>query len=392
MRFISLAIRKLQSGKKEKQVLEQFHEWKKEQEGLNIYTAAAEKKLLIIRLDDIGDYLLFRNSLAYYKTAAAWKDYKITLLGNEAWKPFFDFFDTATVDNAAWADKKKYYAEPAYRHAIWEDLRQEGYHAVVSASWTHSLVLDDLCALATGAEKRIAAANTFRFSSWNQTSNNLYTDVFKTQNELIHEFRFNNLFLNWCCHINVSLPRPDISYNGASPLPQPYIVCFIGAATKSRRWTAKRWIEFLKLYKEKYAYNIVLSGGMAELAMAEEIQSATGVQSVAGKSALLEMVNLVQHAMLLITNNTMAAHIGVACNCATIITANGDNYIRFTEYANAGIENVTTVYPKIFMKKQKTGKANTLHYTAVTADIASIEAKDVLKELEAMLRLQNRKS
>ena len=42
--------------------------------------------LLIIRLDAIGDYLLFRNFLSVIRASRKYKDYEITLCGNIVWK------------------------------------------------------------------------------------------------------------------------------------------------------------------------------------------------------------------------------------------------------------------------------------------------------------------
>lgn len=383
-RAISMFIRKLQSKKTERRTLHRFHEWENQLQQPEPYQAQG-KKLLIIRLDDIGDYILFRNSLAVYKQSEKWKDHHITLLGNEAWKQLFESFDAATTDNAIWLNKRKYLDDASYRVAIWAQLRRECFETVICPSCTRPLLLDDLCALATGAANKIAAANTYPFKSWNNLSDNLYTKLFVPQNRFMYEMFFNNQFANWCCGTNISFQRTELIYKG-SPIKQGnYIVCFIGASSRSKRWPAEHWIRFIQLFKQKFSYELVLCGGKAEVEAAEMIQAATGTENMVNKCTLTEMVSLVQHAALVITNNTMAAHMGPACNRPTLIIANGDGYIRFTEYEKAGIENVLTIYPDIFLRKLKAGKANSLHYTAVTADITGISANDVLQKVEKLL-------
>src|SRR5690349_12660253 len=106
-RAVSMFIRKLQSRKTERRTLQKFQEWNNQQQELDSFQQKG-KKLLIIRLDDIGDYILFRNSLSAYKSSERWKGYQITLLGNEAWKQLFESFDTSTTDNSIWINKRKY--------------------------------------------------------------------------------------------------------------------------------------------------------------------------------------------------------------------------------------------------------------------------------------------
>ena len=77
LRSFSILIRKIKSIKKETKLLQQFNEWKAQQGNLQAHSSTL--KLLIIRLDDIGDYIVFRNFLGAYKISEKWKNYKITL-------------------------------------------------------------------------------------------------------------------------------------------------------------------------------------------------------------------------------------------------------------------------------------------------------------------------
>jgi len=81
-----------------------------------------------------------------------------------------------------------------------------------------------------------------------------------------------------------------------------------------------------------------------------------------------------------ITNDTMAAHLSVSCNVPVIIIANGINAIRFSDYAAADIENVYTIYPKMFLKFLN--KNNKQTYRAVSKDIQSIQPETVFNILK----------
>ncbi len=142
IRRISVLLRKLRSAKEYDRTLRNFGEWKELQRLLPA-PRPLEKTVLIIRLDDIGDYLLFRNQLQIYKRAARWSGHFITLVVKESWKELFTALDYDAVDDTIWVDKNEYLASAAYRMNIWERLRSKGFEIVIAPSCTRPLLLDD---------------------------------------------------------------------------------------------------------------------------------------------------------------------------------------------------------------------------------------------------------
>ena len=55
--------------------------------------------ILLIRLDHIGDYVLFRNYIELIKNSNKYKNYSITLLGNSVWKDFSEELDNKYIDS-----------------------------------------------------------------------------------------------------------------------------------------------------------------------------------------------------------------------------------------------------------------------------------------------------
>src|ERR1035438_4090542 len=101
LRFYSLFIRRRRAAKECKRILASFHEWQAIQDLLPL-PSPREKKLLLIRLDDIGDYLLFINQLGMYKKSDRWKEHAVTLLGNTSWQELFMACDKDTLDDVPW--------------------------------------------------------------------------------------------------------------------------------------------------------------------------------------------------------------------------------------------------------------------------------------------------
>lgn len=74
------------------------------------------KSLLLIRLDAIGDYVLFRNFIEVLKKSEKYKDYSITLLGNIAWKNLQEELDGEFIDNFIWLDRDRFNKDFLYRY------------------------------------------------------------------------------------------------------------------------------------------------------------------------------------------------------------------------------------------------------------------------------------
>ena len=389
LRQVSLLLRKWQSAKDGRRVLRLFGEWREIQRQLP-EPRPFDRKLLIIRLDDIGDYLLFRNQLRVYKRSPRWKDHVITLLGNSSWKAIFSEFDASAVDDTVWVDKKEYLASASYRLNLWELLRRRGFGTVIAPSRTRPMLLDDLCMLAAAPLRNLGSANTHVHSRWNRISDSLYQQRFKPSDTAIHEFDFNGQFSAWATGRRYEGRRPEFESWIEPPHMDSYVLCFVGANTRSRRWPVKRWIEFIQLYRRHYSSRVILAGhAPVEVEMARTIGERTGAESIVGTASILGILRWVAGAQAVLTNDTMAAHLSASVNRPTVIIANGVNYTRFTEYTNAGIGNVVTVYPDVFNRIRKhTGVVSYNYADAVSADIASIKASTVFDKLQTVLPLE----
>ena len=386
LRWTSIVLRRRHSRRECARTLRTFGEWRDIQRQLPA-PQPRNGRLLIIRLDDIGDYLLFRNQLSMYKRSARWGAQAITLLGNSSWKPLFTAYDHDAVDETIWVDKGEYLTSRDYRWQIWTRLRERGFETVIAPSRTRPLVLDDLCRFAAAPTHSIASANTYVHPSWNRLSDDGYQELFVSDDGGAHEFHFNARFAAWACGVHFDGARPllEVPSDAGGGATGSEIICFVGANTRSRRWPAKRWIEFIKLYRARHGGTVVLAGSSrAEQDIAARIQTRTDADSIVGKVSLPDLVRRVAAAKAVVSNDTMAVHLSVSLNRPTLIIANGVNYQRFTDYDTAGIDGVATLYPRVFTRQRRPDLF--YHYTdALTSDIASIRAAEVLARLEGLL-------
>ncbi len=381
LRIVSMLLRKRRFLKNEKKSLKRFADYLQQQKILPAYTQR-QKKLLIIRLDDIGDFLLFRNTLPYYRQSSRWNGYTITLLGNAAWQHFFLRFDTEYADQTIWVNKKEYLRNDEYKFNIWQRLRSEGFEVVICPSATRPILLDDLCRMAAGAPAAYAFTNLTPHLRWATASDTLYNNLYPPT-AITHEFFLNQQFANWCCDTDIHLARPSIddvpAANGG------YILCFTGASTISKRWPQKRWEQMILLMKQPYNLPVKVIGGAEDNEQVEKIAVRTQSESITNAS-LDDVLNLISQANAVLTNDTMAAHLAVSLGKTVVIVANGgNNFKRFTNYREAGINKVVTVYPPFFYSKKSRTAQEPEHHMPSSADIGTITAESVLHALTELL-------
>ncbi|MEQ8533777.1 MAG: glycosyltransferase family 9 protein, partial [Imperialibacter sp.] len=77
-----------------------------------------------------------------------------------------------------------------------------------------------------------------------------------------------------------------------------------------------------------------------------KIENRESVKNLAGQTSLLNLCKQISSANLLITNDTLALHIGVSHNVQVLCVANGNHYGRFMPYPKAISNKLTCVFPE----------------------------------------------
>lgn len=335
----------------------------------------SSNKILLIRLDDIGDYVLFRNTLETWSRYAVEQKKALYLLGNEAWKTLLEAYDTKYFAQVIWLNKKQYFNDSNYRKSLWGNLRQQGFVLTICPARTRPILLDDACMLAANAARNIASNNSLTDNALNRMSDELYNSIFISHHSDRHEFLFNTDFVQ---KVTESATDERLSIDVEKRNEPPYILLFIGASAASKQWPVTHWNQLIVQLRQQFKCTILVAGGPAEVQMANEVAAGTDAQNIAGTKSLPEMVTLIGNAQLVISNDTMAAHIAAASGTNTIIITNGTNAHRFASYEQLGIDTVTPIYSKRYKRLlNKNATDAIMQFSGVRADIQSISVADV---------------
>lgn len=354
----------------------------------------SSKSLLLIRLDAIGDYVLFRNFIEILKKSEQYKNYKITLLGNSAWKNLSEELDSDFLNTCIWLDKNKFNKNLIYRYRKLKEITSKGYEIVLSPTYSREFFYADTIVSLINASKKIGSIGDLsNIQKWQKKiSDKYYTKLIPAQHELIFEFYRNREFFENFLDIKIEIKQPTIRLkpnNLLFELPEKYAILFIGASSKFRKWNMEKFAEVGKYLKLTYGYKIVLCGATSDNRNAITFKESFGDDfiNLVGKTSLLELLYVIYNGNLMIANETSAPHFAVALGIQNIfVIYNGNYYGRFTPYPKEMAPNYHVIYhPKIEKDLDHYQKLSNSYGFAGDLNISEISVKSVIKKISEVL-------
>jgi ADP-heptose:LPS heptosyltransferase len=352
------------------------------------------RSLLLIRLDAIGDYILFRNYLEVIHNSKRFKDYKITLCGNIIWKDIAEVFDKKYVNDFIWIDRKLFYNNTSYRFNLLKQIKQKGFETVVDTAYSREILYGDTIVRASGAKVKVGSEGAGdKHVVWKRKlfSKNIYTELIPAVNRDTFEFCRNREFVSSLLHEKVLLSKPFIDVSVINTGKKPagiYAVLFFGASTANKIWDVKNFIETGKYLVNEYNLNIVLAGGSKEKEDSHLFTEALPVGKVTdlcGNTSIPELARIISDSSILISNESMAVHLAAAVDKNFVCITNGERIVRFHPYPHDIFDKGFYIYPeeisanisnKDFLEKFRFGSG---------LDINSIPVKKVKEVISKVL-------
>ena len=299
---------------------------------------------LIVRLDDIGDFVLFAPVLANWIQI---QTNEVFLLGNIAWKSYFEALIPQDKIQCIWLDKKEWFGSKEYRISIINSLEKIAPEQVIYASYTRVLLLDAIL------KKCLKAAQHFAWEAkpgpYSHELNAGYQFLKKPiigQHETLNNLSFFNELQEVSISPNFKLDFPIIQ----QPVQEKYFIICPGGNQKSKQWPARNFAEIANKTMSLHPDLVcVLVGGPSDESFSNEIIKGikTGrCLNLCGKTSLLELAAVCKQADFAFSNDTSAAHLCALQNTPVFVVLNGNRYQRFFPYP-ASFSQVFTVYPKL---------------------------------------------
>ena len=337
------------------------------------------KTLLLIRLDGIGDYVLFRNYIQILAESQKYKDYSITLLGNRAWKGLSEELDQKFIDNFIWIDTSKFTKNLIYRYRKLREIVSKTYEIIVNPTFSRQYFLDDNISKLVNAKTKISNhGDLSNIKMWQRKiSNKYYNTLIEVDDRLMFEFNRNRDFFEALIKRELQISKPYISHERnctTLELPTKYIILSIGAGSCSRKWTINNYAELGSFINEKYGYDIVLCGGTDDIEDAKKFKNYynKSFKDLVGQISLVDYLYVIKNACYMISNESSSPHLAMAVGMNNVfVIANGNNYGRFSPYPN----NIKGSYYAIFHPSivQNQHKFQSISHNSASASLYDIQ-------------------
>lgn len=350
--------------------------------------------LLLIRLDAIGDYVLFRNFIKILKESSKYYNYKITLCGNVIWKDLAESLDSDVVDNFIWINRKKFYGNLFYKYKILKEIHDYRFEVAIETTYSREVLFGDEIIKVSGATERLGNIGSLdKHAKWkrNLFSDKWYTKLISSKETNLFEFSRNKEFFQNLLETKIFIKKPLIDVAGITfekLSSKNYVVLFPGGSSSERRWDINNFLEIARYILNTTHYDVIVDGSKKEVNLSQYIWDNLKSDSVfvtTGTTSLLEMAKLLSDAELLISNETSAVHFAVAVNTKFICISNGAYYNRFHPYPKDIFDGAFYVYPDEIKKNCNNAKYlenNFRYFSKLNINSISIEeVKKMIKEL-----------
>lgn len=348
-------------------------------------------RLLLVKTDEIGDYMLVRNCLGAFRRSTVYAGYHITFVGNIHCRPLFDAFDSPVADEAIWLNKKKFRRNLFYRFSLLLRLRRAGFSDAVNLVYSRSWRLDDLLVAVSTSANNIAMKTTDLPVSRlerNLTPPHLYTRLEDAGGERSFDAIRNSRFIHGLLDIS---PEPVTTRLNAALLPShfllphPYFVLVPGSGHPEKRWPPAYFATVARTVAHQYGLNPVICGSAADRQETKALSTALGDLATdwTGRTSLVDLLAVLKGAHCLISVDTGAVHLAAAVGCPVFGLFSGLHYGRFAPYPETPSVPFFAIYPEGIEEKIRAGRLQPR--AASVGGMAKIPVDKVLRVIEENL-------
>jgi len=298
-----------------------------------------EKKILIIRPDGIGDYIVFLDALSNIREIYPSSKYSITVLCNEYLKVLAE--NDPKVDHVIPINRGKIVDNLVYRFGVLVGIRKGNFGIVLHPLYNRDIFRGDLLARISAAEIKVSffANQNGRLPWQNKLTDSWYTSLVDPGAEFQMELQRNTDFVNSLSVEQFQERLPVIQLKNAAPPPsivrgKKYFVIFPGSGWIKRNWPLSNFMQLAKKIMRQTGLELVVCGGPGENFLSSQLLDYQGINFIdlIGKTDLIELTQVISQADFLISNDTAATHLASATSTLSFCIVGGGNFGRFLPY------------------------------------------------------------
>ena len=351
-----------------------------------------DKTLILIRLDTIGDYVLFRVVLPHIRQSRNFRDFHITFCGNAVCKDLAEHYDKDYIDRFIWVDRTRFCKSKWYHYKVMLGLYEQGFETAIQPTYSRD-IYGDILIYATQSQRRLGVRGdtSNQANVHKKVTNTFYTHLFETDPMPKFELLRNQEIATKIIDRNAEIKTtqfPTTSPTHWDGLHSPYAVIAPGASAERKQWN--KFHVIADSLVSSYAFHIVITGfGKKEQRIVNRLkkQIKAPVTDVCNKTTLVEFVNVICRSALVVTNDSAALHIGALNGIPTVCISTGTALFRFNEYPES-YSHVRCVYPDAL--EQLKGSEAFIHHSTNYSDAPDLDTVQPHRVTEAIIDVLKR--
>ena len=297
--------------------------------------------VLLVRLDAIGDFVLWLNAAAALRTLWPPDRYRLVLLGNALWTDLA--LDQPYFDEVIPVEPKRLLNDLPYRLGVWRQLRSTRWDTAINPAWSRHFPYDDAAIRVCGARERVGVRGDLSNQrSWEmRISNRWYTRLIEAGQPLM-ELERNAVFVRQLGLTDFRAALPELKVSATLPAGlagEKYYVVVPGAGHPMRQWPVEKYAVLMQKIWETHRIKGVICGGRGEEALGLRLRNllpdGVDAEYLTGSTTLPGFAALIKGAVLLLANESGAVHIAAAVGARSICFIGGGHHGRFVHRIEA---------------------------------------------------------
>jgi ADP-heptose:LPS heptosyltransferase len=347
--------------------------------------------VILLRMDHIGDYVLFRNFIPFIKNTPKYQKRPLILIGNSAFRELAEHFDASFIEHFIWINIPRYYQSRWYKLSILFKIWRLNASELINPVHSRSYLINDLTLFARTKNKISSIGDAVNLQlAVKQESDALFDTLLPSLSNFEFEFFRNKAFIEHLIGERIELSKPH--FKEIKKHLKPYqILIFPSAQSPKRCWHPAHFATLINSISMRFPnYKFLILGSQNDITLGGNILkkclNPLTVKNLCGQTSLVELVEIIAESRLLISNETSAVHIAAAVNTQTVCISNGERFNRFSPYPLSITNLITYFFPNNdFYEKNKNAYLTEQYQYFSNLDINEIKPESVFTTVIKLL-------
>ena len=255
--------------------------------------------VLILRLDQLGDFVLWLDSAKEYRKL--YHGRRLTLLVNANW---YDLAKSLPYwDEVIPLDTMRFRLNPWYRLNFLWFIRKQGFEICICPRHSVKFTLEPPIVAISGAQQKIVCEGSFPIEKQNYFTRSI------PMRPYVHELSRNADFLRGLGRSHFKSTVPTLPLMRKISLRNDGIIICPCSFRKRKEWSLKK---FIKIMHNLYGHTIFVLNDTPIKNLPNHVHDLTG------KTEIMDFIEIICNAKLVIANDSAAIHIAAALDVPSV--------------------------------------------------------------------------